>query len=230
MPVLYRSASALNREQHRDLRLKPLAKPLSFVATSHVLPAMLDEFAPAAREIPIVFLPEKDTIVPVFLFSVRAGHNSFVTEEGMWSVSYLPAYIRRYPFILGDIEGRDPILCFDDTFEGFNKESGEALFEADGGPTKALQDIMQFSGGMKDATDRTARFAKRLKELDLFRSVTVDVKSKSAGQATINGLLVVDEAKLMASSEAVISELHKLGYLPAIYAHLFSLGAMTTLS
>jgi hypothetical protein len=230
LPILYRSVVPLNRERHRNLRLKPLARPLSFTAGSHLLPAMVDEFAAAAREIPIVFLPENDAVVPLFLFSVRTGHNSFVTAEGMWTLSYIPAYIRRYPFILADVAGRDPILCFDESFEGFNTEAGEALFEADGGPTKVLQDMMQFAGGIKEATQRTIQFARRLKELGLFRTVSVDVKSKTAGQASINGLLVIDETKLKALPEPVVAELHRLGYLPAIYAHLFSLGAMTTLS
>ncbi len=230
LPVLYRSVTPMNREQHAAMRLAPLPQPLSFARGTHLLPAMVDEFAAAARELPIVFLPEADGISPVFMLSLRSGINGFVTSEGLWTASYLPAYIRRYPFVLGDIEGRDPILCFDDQFEGFNETHGEIMFNPDGKPSAVLEAAMQFAGGFREAGQRTTQFVKKLRELDLFKSVTMDVNSAKLGKTTIEGLLVIDEAKLKTLNDAVILDLQKTGYLPAIHAHLLSLGGIVALT
>jgi SapC len=229
-PVLYTSVTALNRETHKDMRLKPLPKPLSFGLGTHLLPAVVDEFASAARELPIVFLPEGDLISPVFLLGLRSGHNGFITPEGLWTASYMPAYMRRYPFILGEVDGRDPVLCLDESFAGINQKEGEALFKADGAATPFLESAMQFAANFREAGMRTGEFVAKLKSLDLFKSVTMDVKNNKAGQATIHGLLVVDEEKLRALPADVVVDLHKLGVLPAVYAHLLSLGGIANLT
>lgn len=229
-PVLYKSVTALNRELHKELRLKALPEPLSFGRGTHLIPAVVDEFAAAARELPIVFLPEGDLISPGFLVGLRAGHNGFITPEGLWSASYMPAYLRRYPFVLGDVQGQDPVLCFDDSFSGLNPSDGEALFMADGAATPFLESAMQFAANFREAGQRTASFVSALKSRDLFKSVTMDVKNNKAGQATIHGLLVVDEEKLRALPADVVDDLHKLGILPAVYAHLISLGGIATLA
>lgn len=229
-PVLYKSVTALNRETHKAVRLKPLPEPLSFGRGTHLLPAVVDEFATAARELPIVFLPEGDLISPVFLLGLRSGHNGFISAEGLWTASYMPAYMRRYPFVLGEVEGRDPVLCFDDSFPGINQTDGEALFKADGSATPFLESAMQFAANFREAGLRTTAFVQKLKGLSLFKSVTMDVKNNKAGQATIHGLLVVDEEKLRALPDATVVDLHKLGILPAIYAHLLSLGGIAALT
>ncbi len=231
LPVLYRSVTPLNRETHRHLRLAPLPEPLSFARGTHLLPAMLDEFAAAARELPIVFLPEGEMISCVFLLSLKPGVNGFVNGDGMWTADYLPAYIRRYPFILADVDtGGDPLMCFDDQFEGLGDLGGEPLFKPDGAATPALEAAMQFAAGFREAGQRTTAFIAKLREFDLLTAVKLDVASKRAGKASVEGLLVVSEARLKALSDARLLELQRSGHLPAIYAHLMSLGALTTLS
>jgi hypothetical protein len=229
-PILYRSVTALNRDLHKGMRLKPLSEPLSFGRGTHLLPAVVDEFASAARELPIVFLPEGELISPVFLLGLRSGHNGFITPEGLWSASYMPAYLRRYPFILGEVEGRDPVLCLDESFPGITETGGEALFKSDGTATPFLESAMQFAANFREAGQRTMTFVQKLKSLDLFKPVTMDVKNTRAGQATIHGLLVVDEEKLRALPDAAVLDLHRLGILPAVYAHLLSLGGIANLT
>ncbi len=230
LPILYGRVTPISRDVHKSLRLSALAQPLSFARGTHLLPAVVDEFAAAARELPIVFLPEGDTISAVFLLALRAGKNGFVTADGMWSANYLPAYIRRYPFIMGDVEGQDPILCFDDRFEGLGPDRGDALFNADGTSSAVLEAAITFAAEFREAGLRTNSFVARLKQLGLFKSVTMDITSSKAGQATIHGLLVVDEDKLRQLPEATIAELHKTGAMPAIYAHLLSLGGIASLA
>jgi hypothetical protein len=229
LPVLYRSITPVNRVTHKDLKLKALPEPLSFTRGTHLMPALAEEFAIAARELPIVFLPEGDIISPVFMLGLRSGHNSFVTPEGLWTSSYMPAYVRRYPFVLGDVEGSDPMLCMDEKFAGFNTKEGEPLFKPDGSPTPALEAAMKFAGEFRESGMRTIAFVDKLKSLDLFKSVTIDVKSQKLGPVSINGVLVVDEEKLKALPDATMLDLQKTGSLQAIYAHLMSLPGIPAL-
>lgn len=229
-PVLYKSVTMVNRETHRGLRLKTMPKPLSFAQGTHLLPAVADEFAAAARELPIVFLPDGDAISPVFLLGLKEGRNSFVTKEGYWSGMYMPAYLRRYPFLMADVEGSEPVLCMDEKFPGLNSGEGQAFFAGDGELSPFLQEAMAFSAKFHAAGRQTQALIARLKALDLFKPVSIDVKNDRIGQASVTGMLVVDEEKLRALPDAVVIELFRTGALPAIYAHLMSLGAVSTLS
>jgi hypothetical protein len=230
MPVLYRSATPISRETHKTWKLKALKEPLSFARGFHVVPAMVEEFVHSAREIPIVFAEEGDAVVPIFVLGLKQGQNSFVTREGKWSASYIPAYIRRYPYILGDVSGQEPMLCLDDTFEGFNEKDGDALFDPNGQPSPSLQAAMQFSQDFRQAALRTGAFMDRIRKLNLLRTVSLDVKSPKHGEVKLDGVLIVDEEKLKALPDAEIVDLHRSGYLPALYAHLLSLATVPNLA
>ncbi len=229
MPVLYKTAVVVNREQHRKLRLQPLKEPLSFARGVHLVPALVEEFVHAARELPVVFAEEGQAVVPVFVLGLKQGHNAFVTEAGLWSASYIPAYIRRYPYILGDVEGQDALLCMDETFSGFNDKAGDRLFDDEGQPSASLNAAMQFAQDFRLAALKTDAFVKRLRELDLLKTVSLDVKSPKHGEVKLDGVVIVDENKLKALPDAEVVSLHKSGYLPAIYAHLLSLAVIPNL-
>ena len=206
-PVLYKSVTMVNRETHRGLKLKTMPTPLAFAQETHLLPAVADEFAAAARELPIVFLPEGDMISPVFLLGLRQGRNSFVTKEGYWSGMYMPAYLRRYPFLMADVEGAEPVLCMDEKFAGVNEAEGQSFFADDGALTPFLNEVMAFSANFHASGQRTQALMMKLKTLDLFKSVSIDVKNDRVGQASITGMLVIDEEKLRALPDPVIIDL-----------------------
>jgi SapC len=230
LPVLYRAVAPLNREIHRGLRLRPTAEPLAFARGTHLMPALVDEFPKAACDLPIVFLPEGEMISPVFMLGLKPGTNRFVSPKGLWTTPYIPAYVRRYPFLLADVEGRDPVLCFDEQFEGIGTAEGEPLFDDAGAPTPTLKGAMTFAGGFREAGQRTLMFVQRLRELDLFKPVTMDVTASGAPAATISGLLLVDEEKLRKLPDATVLEFHRNGVLGAIHAHLMSLGKVPSLA
>jgi hypothetical protein len=230
LPVLYRSAVPLNRESHRGHTLKAPSKPLAFARGAHILPAIVDEFAQAARELPILFLPDGPGVTPVFVCGLAPGRNPLVTAEGWWSLSYLPAYLRRYPFLLGDVEGGgDPVMCIDERFEGFGSGPGMALFDAAGAPSDFLKDMMQFAAQYRASAERTGAFVQRLQALGLFTAVSLSVEPPGGPATTLTGYHIVDEARLKALPDVETLALTQSGLLPAIYAHLMSLEALKTL-
>ncbi len=229
LPILYKSVTPLNKEQHRALRINADSVKLGFAQGVNLVPALVEEFPIAAREIPIIFVPDGGNVSSVFLLGLKQGFNSFVTPEGMWTASYVPAYIRRYPFILGEVPNAEPILCLDRSFAGFSETAGDPLFDEAGAPSKFLQAALEFSAGFRGAAEKSMAFINRLRQLDLFRSVTLEVKSPQVGDVRIDGVLVVDEDKLAKLSDADMLDLARSGALKAIYAHIVSMNGVPVL-
>ncbi|MEB0303429.1 SapC family protein, partial [Mucilaginibacter sp. 5C4] len=82
---------------------------------------------------------------------------------------YVPAYVRRYPFMLARLrpDAEELSLCFDPTGEAIGAfDDGEALF-ADGKPTEVVQNILGFNEQFEQAGARTANFMSELREMGL---------------------------------------------------------------
>lgn len=229
-PLFYRNVVPLNRETHRKLRLRGLAKPLDYARTSHLVPALVDEFTAAATELPIAFLPGAAAPAPVFITGLKPGTNHFVTPAGAWDAGYMPAYLRRYPFIIGDVPDADPVLCIDDAFEGFGEREGKRLFSAAGAPEPLVTEALALANQYRAAATRTDTLAELLQRWELFRSVTLEVKLPAGGSTVIHGLLAVDESALARLDDARFLELRRAGFLRAIDAHLLSLALVSRLA
>lgn len=96
--LFYDNVVVLNRDTHRELRLKP-QDSLSFAAETNCVPLALVEFGDVAREYPIVFARLPGGLVPVALLGLRDAENLYLNAEGKWDARYVPAFVRRYPFV-----------------------------------------------------------------------------------------------------------------------------------
>ncbi|WAC26059.1 SapC family protein [Ancylobacter sp. SL191] len=230
LPLFYSSVVPLDSQAHRAHGVSTAADRFGFAARAHIIPAVAEEFAAAAREIPIVFAPAGTGHSAVFLCGLKAQTNLFITE-GRWNGAYLPAYLRRFPFILGERPAGDPLICVDTAHAGFGVGEGvERLFDDEGKATPVLNATVKLVTDYAGAAKRTELLCTKLQEFGLLRSVTLDVKAPDGPSASIHGLFIVDEAKLAAISEAALLELRRLNLIGAVYAHLFSLGATQALA
>ncbi|MFG1420932.1 SapC family protein [Roseixanthobacter liquoris] len=231
LPLFYSSVVPLDSTAHRDYAVAVSQAPFAFAAGAHLIPAVIDEMAAAARDIPIVFAPVGTRFASVFLCGLKPGSNLFVDADGRWNGSYLPAYLRRYPFMLGEREGSEPVVCVDPTFPGFRAGAqGQRLFDDEGAAAPALAAMIRLITDFAVSARRTDQLCEALKDLDLFKSVTIEVQGANGPSASIHGLSIVDEAKLGGLSEPAFLDLRNNGFLGPIYAHLFSIGATHTLS
>lgn len=120
MPIsmFHERPTALNREQDSAVRLKPNGLDFSFAAEVNSVPLAGVEFVEAARSHPIFFLePQSGETFPIALLGMASGGNRFVAADGAWRDSYVPAFVRRYPFVLA----ADDTVCFDEACPGFNR-------------------------------------------------------------------------------------------------------------
>jgi hypothetical protein len=196
------------------------------LATMHAIPLLIDEFIPAQRFFPIVF-SVGDNPVPLALMGLNEGVNTYVDADGkLISPAYVPAYVRRYPFMLAraTADGDTLSLCFDPS-SGIvgDYEDGEPLFDGDQ-PSQATQNVMKFCEEFEVAAQRTNQFMEELKTLDLLMDGELSVQLTSDSQPSVyRGFRMIDEAKFREMRGDELRRINQNGILPLLVAHLFSL-------
>lgn len=228
--LFYERPVPLNREDHKDLRLKALPS-IHFAAKAHSVPLTGAEFGMAARDLLILFAGTSPADCgPMALLGLRENENLFVDADGRWVPNaYVPAFVRRYPFVLAEKpegkDGDDFTVFLDEGFEGFNKVEGERLFKEDGTDSELLTNAVNFLGEFQQNVARTKKFMGYLVKHDLLEPRNVQLQQPGEGGKSINlnGFFVVNEDKLRALDAATTHELLQEGVLGWAYAHLLSM-------
>ncbi|SEL03393.1 SapC protein [Sphingomonas palmae] len=229
LPLFYNGLEPLSSEAHANYRIRP-ANVAPFLAQQHAVPLTVEEFPLVQRFMPIVFSVGDDAI-PIGLMGLNEGVNVFVDDEGklIQDDFYVPAYIRRYPYMLARLspDAQELSLCFDPTSDTIGPfEDGEPMF-ADGKPTEIVQNVLQFTESFEQAGARTSQFMKELREMDLLMDGEVSIQQEGVEQPFVyRGFQMVDEQKLADLRGDQLRKISQSGMLPLLYAHLFSLALM----
>ena len=225
--LFYDKPVALNKVTHKDTKITPLGADYSFARQTNSVILAGIEFTEAAKEYPIVFAQSGESVVPVALLGLRNEENLFISDDTSWDAKYIPAFVRRYPFVLAAAPDSDQqVVCIDESYAGFDASDGEALFAEDGEPTELLTKAMEFLEEYQRQYARTSTFLKRLQDNDLLMSLNAKVDLVDGQQFSLTGLLAVDERKLLQLDDDKALELFRSGELSWIYCHLMSLGCM----
>lgn len=230
--IFYERAIALNRERHQKLKIQLKANHFAFAKKTNSVLIAGSEFFEAARDYPVVFVgKEGGPFTLAALVGLNDQDNLMVTGEGGWEPdTYIPAFIRRYPFVLAGGEGAEQLtVCVDEAYEGLGNDKGEPLFDADGKETTYLKNVIEFLVLFHGEMTRTAAFASKMAELGLLASKVVTFE-RDGVKKTLEGAWVIDEAKLNALDDGKLLDLVKTGYMGWIYAHLTSLNNLKRLA
>lgn len=229
--AFYRKVVALNSDLHRNLKFAADEANFSFARdTTAVLLAGV-EFAEAAREYPIVFIRGQDKQMrPVALLGVRDGENLFVDEQGKWDARYIPAFVRRYPFVMaeGGAAGQ-LVVCIDESCPALNSNHGELLINAEGKLEPRMIEVVQFLQNFQREFARTELITRQLDELGLFIQQGARFDTDTGETFQLNDFYLIDEAKFGQIADAKLPELFRSGALGLGYLHLASLGNMRKL-
>lgn len=229
--LFYEKIVPLNRDQHRKWHLRPAETKARFAANTHYVPVAGTEFYQAARDYPLLF-PKDGGNGPIALLGLREGENLFLQEDGAWLEGvYIPAFVRRYPFILArDGESSETrTVCIDVEFTGFGETEGQALFDEEGQGTEFLNGVIDFLNRYATDIELTAAFLAKLEELDLLVERNLRITDSKGRNFHLNEFRIVDEAKLAQLDDATLGDLHRRGWLGWIYAHLISVGNVNQL-
>ena len=220
--LIYERAVPVNPMQHRDVSIKS-GGDFAFAKNVNSVPLMAVEFDPACAEYSIVFAGEGNAIMPVAMLGVRDNENLYVDEGGAWNARYVPAFVRRYPFVFSSADGARFTLCLDEEFPGVNRRGvGERLFDAEGQRTQYLQSVLNFLQAYQVQFEATRAFSQRLVELDLLEAMRAQFTLRSGRRITLGGFMTVSRARLRALPGDALARLAASGDLDLVYAHLHS--------
>ena len=230
--IPYSDIIALDRDLHRDLAYHAMLFDFSFAAALNVVPLLAQELPLAAHHYPIVFLQDNGAAMPVALVGIGDNCNRYVNADGSWSRdTYIPAWIRRYPFVTFRAEGKDEIAVgVDNAFSWANKADGEALFDADCKPTERLQASLNYCAEFENAVTATRAFAEAVRDAGLLQDSNLRIERPNAAPHQIDGFAIVREADLAALPDATVLDFNRRGYLGLIHAHLMSHGSTRQLA
>lgn len=228
LPIFYNDLLPLSSADHADYRNRAL-DTAPFLKDQHAVPLTVDEFVAAQRFLPIIFSAGEDS-VPLALMGLNEGVNIFLDDEGkLRGPTYIPAYVRRYPWMLAKLrpDSDELSLCFDPTSDALGVfEDGQPLFE-DGKPSALTQGVLKFCEDFEQAAARTGQFVRELQEMDLLMDGEVAIQVPGSEQPFIyRGFRMVNEEKLRDLRGDQLRKINQSGMLPLIHAHLFSLQLM----
>ena len=228
LPIFYNDLMPLNSQEHGDYRIRA-TDSAPFLVNQHAVPLTIDEFITAQRFVPIIFSAGGDP-VPLALMGLNEGVNTFLDDAGkLRGPAYVPAYVRRYPWMLAKLrpDSDELSLCFDPTSQNIGVfDEGEALI-ADGQPTETTTNILKFCEEFEQAAARTGQFVNELKTMDLLMDGEVSIQVPGQEQPFIyRGFQMVNEDKLRDMRGDQLRKITQNGMLPLIHAHLFSLQLM----
>ncbi|NJD36395.1 MAG: SapC family protein [Betaproteobacteria bacterium] len=225
--IFYERVVALNDQTHARLRVRP-AESFAYAARTNSVPLLASEFFECALEYPIVFTRGAAGPVAAALLGLREAENLYVGRDGTWDARFVPAFVRRYPFVPGKGVGGELLVCIDEASKCFDTRVGEPLF-LNGKPTPQLEHAMKFLAEFHQGAATTELLGRRLQEMGLLRQADSVAQLNDGSQFRLNGLNVVDETKLRALHRDTVQELFVSGALAVIYAHLMSLGNLGAL-
>jgi hypothetical protein len=226
LPLLYSALEPLNLQQHGSWKIRRLEKSPA-MANVHAVPATVEEFPLLQRHYPIVFSVGENP-VPLALMGLNEGVNVFLDQDGVLIDRdvYVPAYLRRYPFLLARLQpdSDELSLCVDPTAGAVGDfPDGEPLFDGDQ-PSETTKAILQFCEQFETAGQRTGAFMDELRASGLLMEGEVAIQPEGAEQPFIyRGFQMVDEEKFRELRGDELRKMNQSGMLGLIFAHLFSL-------
>jgi hypothetical protein len=225
LPLFYKDLMPLNSRDHAGWRARTSDKA-PWLADQHAVPLTVEEFPQAQRHYPIIFA-SGDNPVPLALMGLNEGVNVFVDANGaVTSPVYIPAYARRYPFLLAKLTpNTDELsLCFDPTTDVIGDfDEGDLLFDSNE-PSEATKNALTFCENFEQAGQRTSAFVEELKKHALLMEGEVAIQQPGLEHPFVyRGFQMVNQEKLQEIRGDVLRGWNQNGLLPLLYAHLFSL-------
>lgn len=222
--LVYEEAVPVTKARHADWSVE-VGNDYSFSSRVNSVPLMAVEFPNAAAEYVVVFGGTGDVVMPAVILGLRAEENLYVSSEGQWQGRYVPAFLRRYPFVFSSQdEGKNFTLCIDEKFPGFNQDKkGERLFGEDGEPSPYTDNVLKFLQQYQLEFNRTRALCDKLKELNLLEPMQAQINLKSGEQRSLTGFSAVNRGRLKTLSSEVLADLARSDELELIYNHLSSM-------
>jgi hypothetical protein len=222
LPLFYKNPQLLSAERHPRAGIKEKID-LGFSRDTNAVPLGADEIFAAQFDFPVVFT-ETNPALPIAVLGVGGNRNAFVDAAGQWRVNtYIPAYIRRYPFIFATgIAPGQTHVAIDEAAACFDPEGGQKLFDADG-PSKFTRQAIEFCRAFQVQIDLARAFGEAVETAGLLLPKRVDIQLPDGKRMSLEHFRIIDEARFDALPDATFLAWRRRGWLGLVYAHFLSM-------
>lgn len=227
--LIYETAVPVSSGRHGKAAIEP-GKGYGFARKINSVPLTAVEFPLAAAEYAIVFAQNGNDVVPVVILGARAGENLYVKGDDNWNAKYIPAFVRRYPFVFSARDdGKTFTLCVDESFQGLNFQGkGQPLFTEDGKQTPYVDNVLKFLQEYRAQFLRTQAFCQKLAELKLLEPMQAQFTLSDGQKMSLTGFQAVDRKRLKELPAETLAQLAATDELELIYLHLQSMRNFTS--
>ncbi|HKF70769.1 MAG TPA: SapC family protein [Stellaceae bacterium] len=224
LPMFYKRPFALRAGVHSEVSLKRDTN-YRFAAKTNAIPLTLQELYLAQRDYPIVFTDEVVSM-PMGVVGLRDQANLYVEPDGSWRRgAYVPAYVRRYPFLFLEQPGStDLTLCIDEASDFLEATTANPFFR-DGKATEVTQKALEFCSAYQRQHEATREFGRTLAQVELLVPRDATVKLPNGESIVVRGFKMIDEPRFNTISAETFQDWRSKGWISMIYAHFLSLGA-----
>ncbi len=224
----FQDPQVINTTEHKTLRIA-LPRTTAFAANTQAVPVVAAEFSDVVLEYPIVFVKSPDgTWMALALTALQTGENLFVNADGEWQANYIPASVRRYPFVLAGPQANAVTVAVDMAL-ATTDETGTALFDDTGAPAPILQNAIGFLQSFQGQVAATDALIGSLDALGLLTDAQFQIRDAQGELRTLDGFSIVAENRLNALRDDQILGLFRQGNLAAVQLHLLSLKNIASL-
>jgi hypothetical protein len=223
--LFYEQVTPISKERHSDFCVDGTEHRFEFAQRVNSVPLTAVEIPLAAREYTIVFAGTDEAVVPVVILGIEGNDNLYIREDCGWDASYIPAFVRRYPFVFSQSDdGNTFTLCVDEDWKGCNREGkGQRLFDDAGERTQYLENVLKFLEEYQKQFQLTQAYCAKLKELGLLESMKAELTLPGGEKRALTGFMAVNRAKLKDLSGEKLAALAKTDELELTYTHLQSM-------
>jgi hypothetical protein len=153
--------------------------------------------------------------------SIRRPRTLYLSEKGAWQAKYIPAFVRRYPFVFSSSDdGKNFTLCIDERFAGCNREGrGQPLFASDGKPSAYTENVLKFLQEYQAQFQRTQVFCRKLSEHKLLEPMQAQVTTQKGDKLSLSGFKAINRDRLKKLAPDALAQLASTDELELVYLH-----------
>lgn len=222
---LYRRTEVLSLERHGGLGLAEEGN-YAFARKIISVPASLGELVAAQRFYPVVFAGTETPLPVIVLGLSEAAGNLFVDRDGAWAKHhYVPAFLRRYPFVAVPGRGSKNLALAADLDSELIVEDGPRPFFAEGKPSDGARRAFDFCARLHGDFRAARDFAAALAEAGLLRDQRAEVSLGGDNRLELTNFRMVNESKLEAVPDDTFLDWRRRGWVAPVHAHLMSLAS-----
>lgn len=218
--ITYRDLTLINSQSMAKSALK--TNPwLDIAKTAQLIPINITECKPVCTDMPIIFSPIGRPM-PIAMTSFLSDTNSFI-KNGEWQAdTYVPAALRRYPFVLGNInsEGKQPLYI---DSNAISDDHEHPLFNETGNSEKILENAIKHCKEYDDHLKITENIIDTIDSLDLFKETQLVITNKAGEEKKTGIFKIIDNDKYKNLSDEHIVTLQKNHGLWVIHTHIISM-------